>query len=527
MVKNKKENSDKKMEEKKLITNKKLFLRVLFIYFFSALVVGYSASLYLKKEALNKLIEDHAEKTSSLVFKTIYTKMQDGWVREDIDKVVKSLNDIDPNLKINIYRSRLVEELFGKIDSGNQRFNDPLIQKALNGETVFATIDNNKIRYLKPIIIKQECIKCHVNTKEGDVNGVIDMVFPPTDIQAPLDSIFTYLFIFIVIAIVITFFILAFLISKMFISPLSRFVNQIKNVQENDMHLEEVKYVNQTYEMHMLEKSFNELLSKVNKSLEKLGAKNKTLHEYQKAIDKSTIVSKADLKGVITYVNDKFCEISGYTREELVGKNHNIVRSPNVPKEVFKELWETISHKGTWRGVVENRAKNGESYFVQATIMPILDENDEIVEYIGIRQDITELKKLQFKEITDSVDQALDIHFQEMVEYIPVSAVIVDQNSIIRFSNTIFNGRFSYLSREEMALDSLFIQKEGYVFNNSVLDWKDEVVNLEESLAQKVLIDFFGNATEYFIFVSRLDEYGLYFVLLIEADSNLESLSGF
>jgi len=90
------------------------------------------------------------------------------------------------------------------------------------------------------------------------------------------------------------------------------------------------------------------------------------LEEYKKAIDHATIVSKANPKGVITYVNDKFCTISGYSPEELIGQNHNIVRSPHMQKEVFKDLWNTIQNKQTWSGVVENRAKNGESYFVQA-----------------------------------------------------------------------------------------------------------------------------------------------------------------
>lgn len=115
------------------------------------------------------------------------------------------------------------------------------------------------------------------------------------------------------------------------------------------------------------------------------------LEAYKEAIDASSIVSKTDIHGNITYANDEFCRISGYTKEELIGKNHNIVRSPNMPKTAFEELWKTILAKKTWKGIVENRAKDGSTYIVDATIKPILDRFGEIVEFISIRHEITEV----------------------------------------------------------------------------------------------------------------------------------------
>jgi PAS domain S-box-containing protein len=113
------------------------------------------------------------------------------------------------------------------------------------------------------------------------------------------------------------------------------------------------------------------------------------LTQYKDAIDKSAIVSKTDLFGTITYVNEHFCKTSGYASEELLGKPHNIVRHPDTPKKVFYDMWQTILHKNTWRGIVQNRHKNGESYFVDATIIPMLDQDGEISEFIGIRYEIT------------------------------------------------------------------------------------------------------------------------------------------
>ncbi len=122
---------------------------------------------------------------------------------------------------------------------------------------------------------------------------------------------------------------------------------------------------------------------------------NNLSEQYKTAVDLSSIVSKTDPNGKITYVNKNFSNISGYHAEELIGKSHSIISHPDTPRETFKALWETISSKNIWRGVVKNRAKDGSSYTVSAIIMPIIDINGKIVEYISIRQDITELLKQQ------------------------------------------------------------------------------------------------------------------------------------
>lgn len=117
------------------------------------------------------------------------------------------------------------------------------------------------------------------------------------------------------------------------------------------------------------------------------------LEQYKMAVDRSFIVSKTDPKGIITYANDAFCEISGYAREELLGKAHNKVRHPDMKKETFKEMWRTIKTlKQPWYGEILNSRKDGSSYWVKAVIHPILDAQGEVVEYIGIRTDINEIK---------------------------------------------------------------------------------------------------------------------------------------
>ncbi|MGA1933681.1 HD domain-containing phosphohydrolase [Arcobacter sp. YIC-464] len=125
------------------------------------------------------------------------------------------------------------------------------------------------------------------------------------------------------------------------------------------------------------------------------------LDQYKAVVDEGAIVSKTDKRGIITYVNKAFTEISGYKENELVGKPHNIVRDPNMPKEAFKDLWKTVKNKKVWKGEVSNLKKNGEVYIVKSTVMPILDDNGEVIEYISVRHDVSDIYKLQ-KEIEET-----------------------------------------------------------------------------------------------------------------------------
>ncbi len=127
------------------------------------------------------------------------------------------------------------------------------------------------------------------------------------------------------------------------------------------------------------------------------------LGEYKAAVDASNIVSKTDTRGIIAYINKAFCDTSGYSEEELLGKPQSIVRHPNMPKSVFREMWDTIRDKRIYKGVIENRRKDGCSYFVDATIVPILDLNGEIIEFVGIRHDITEFINNKQKLFTNAL----------------------------------------------------------------------------------------------------------------------------
>jgi PAS domain S-box-containing protein len=116
-------------------------------------------------------------------------------------------------------------------------------------------------------------------------------------------------------------------------------------------------------------------------------------------LDKNTmIVSETDVKGKIIYANSDFCEIAGYTKEELIGKPHNIVRHPDMPSLAFKELWETIESGNIWNGIVKNRTKSGDFYWVNATAYPSIDSAGN-KRYISVRVKPTEKEISEAEEL--------------------------------------------------------------------------------------------------------------------------------
>ena len=194
------------------------------------------------------------------------------------------------------------------------------------------------------------------------------------------------------------------------------------------------------------------------------------LSQFKEILDRQNLVSETDLKGNITYANEIFCEISGYSLDELIGKPHSIVRHPDTPSAVFKQMWDTIQQGEIWQGKMKNKAKDGNAYYVKAMVVPMFDGDGNIVKYISSRFLITEdekqkqiLKKQilsektrkfsKYKESQQMIDQAL----AKQEEFFKIE--------IVKFEETIhdINEERKSLRRKNHAKEERIVELEEQV----------------------------------------------------------------
>ncbi len=245
------------------------------------------------------------------------------------------------------------------------------------------------------------------------------------EILKPIDDLefYSIIVLFFVVMIVIVAIVL---VTKNLVTPIEILIQRVKNISLGNLEETSQERVYANNEIGLLWANFNEMAHNLkisqqtikqyaNELEEKVKSRTKELENATKElsdtnysmqkhidiIDKYVIVSSTNLAGVIIDASSAFCDITGYTKEELIGKQHNIIRHPNMPKELYVQMWENLKQNQIWSGEIQNLRKDGSSYWVFSMLSPVYDRSGKKIGYTSIRQDITYQKMLEELSIKD------------------------------------------------------------------------------------------------------------------------------
>lgn len=326
----------------------------------------------------------------------VFSYLKEIKLNNNIVGYIKTCINIQSKALINIY-DNFIHDIILQLENNNYIFTNKINEKKFNILLQSKDYEIKKINLLK----------------EDKPLYLINIINKSSKNEKLAKTLQTMIFLWILI-LSLTLFLSYLFTNRYIIKPIQQLqllVHKIKNrnnlsssKSKNIRNLESTK----SNELEVISSEFKSLAKQLDKNIA-------FLNSYKNVMDESAIVSKADLNGKITYVNDNFVNASGYTKKELIGSPHSIIRHPDTPKSTFEDLWKTIKDKKVWKGTLKNKRKDGSYYWVNIVIRPLLDENNKISKYIALRYDITELieqrEKLNKLANTDSLTD-LDNRFK-------------------------------------------------------------------------------------------------------------------
>ena len=319
---------------KKTTSYNKLILKIILITLTFSLTIAFVYTHYMKKEAIEKLSKVDAKKTTELIFQSLYSAMERGWTRDDLENIIARLNSVDKNMAVNVYRGEEVAKQFGDIlKDANARKTDVFVQSAFQNNDVLNVIDDSMIEYYYPIVAKQECLKCHTQTQVGSVLGVINIMYPIDDLKISLSSIINFFILFIILFSIVIFIALFVEFDRYLVKPIKNFITNINYISNHKDITKRVGTDNKITEIDSMQNVFNNMLDSLeyqfyHDELTTLPNRKKLIETLSFENDAILMILNIDK---FQHINDLYGDKIG---NDIIKNTANIIKE-NVSKEAL------------------------------------------------------------------------------------------------------------------------------------------------------------------------------------------------
>lgn len=249
---------------KKNTTYNQITAKMIIVILLITLALAFAYTEYIKREVVINLAKVDAKKTSRLVFESMYSAMQKGWNKDDVQEVIHRLNKVDENLEINIYRSKKVADMFGDIEKDKlARNTNEYVKTTFEGEEALDIVNSDIIKYYFPVIANDKCKSCHFNAVSGDVLGVININYPITDLKISLNDMINLFLIFIICFSFVIFILLFLNFNKYLLAPINNFIKTANIIKKSSDIKQRVTVDYDINEIQSMQVIFNEMLDSI------------------------------------------------------------------------------------------------------------------------------------------------------------------------------------------------------------------------------------------------------------------------
>lgn len=249
---------------KKSTSYNQITAKMIIVILFITLGLAFAYTEYIKRDVIVNLAKVDAKKTSRLVFESMYSAMQKGWNKDDIQEIIHRLNKVDENLEILVYRGKIVADIFGDIENDKLvRTTDISVKNAFKGDETLDIVNSDIIKYYFPVIANDKCKACHTNSISGDVLGVININYPITDLKISLNDMINIFLIFIVCFTIIIFILLFINFNKYLLAPINNFIKTASIIKKSTDIKQRVAVDYDINEIQSMQVIFNEMLDSI------------------------------------------------------------------------------------------------------------------------------------------------------------------------------------------------------------------------------------------------------------------------